>query len=166
MFVAVFLWVLWYNVSQVFQSGGGMRSDFLSSFVRAVFCVFLSVGLWACKEEAPSVVQAPPPVEAPKAVNDTAAKVELPPVDEKTMAMGKMRYEATCQVCHDQGLLAAPKKGDSKEWQRRFLGSENGVETFYQHAIHGFKKMPAQVTPDVSEAEVKAAVDYLLKESL
>lgn len=143
-----------------------MQSDFSSFFVRAVFCAVLSVGLSACKEDAPSQAQTPPTVEPPKAVSDTAAKVELPPVDEQTLAMGRARYEATCRVCHDQGLLAAPKKGDSKEWQRRFLASENGVATFYQHSIHGFKKMPAQVTPDVSETEVKAAVDYLLKESL
>lgn len=75
---------------------------------------------------------------------------------------GQKRYEATCKLCHDQGLLNAPKKGDKTEWAKRI---SKGKETLYAHSIKGFNKMPAQATGDVSEAEVKAAVDYLIAQS-
>lgn len=75
---------------------------------------------------------------------------------------GQKRYETTCKLCHDQGLLNAPKKGDKTEWAKR-IGK--GKETLYTHSIKGFNKMPAQATGDVSEAEVRAAVDYLLAQS-
>lgn len=75
---------------------------------------------------------------------------------------GQKRYEATCKMCHDQGLLDAPKKGDKAEWAKRLA---KGKDTLYTHSAKGFNKMPAQAVGDVSEAEVKAAVDYLIAQS-
>lgn len=75
---------------------------------------------------------------------------------------GQKRYEATCKLCHDQGLLNAPKKGDKAEWAKRLA---KGKDTLYTHSIKGFNKMPAQAVGDVSEAEVKLAVDYLIAQS-
>ncbi len=72
---------------------------------------------------------------------------------------GQKRYEATCKMCHDQGLLDAPKLSDKAAWQARVA---KGKDTLYQHSTKGFNKMPAQVQGDVTEAEVKAAVDYML----
>lgn len=75
---------------------------------------------------------------------------------------GKVRYETSCSICHDKGLLDAPKPSDKANWAAR---TAQGVDTLYLHSIKGFNKMPAQAVNGVSEAEVMAAVDYLLKQA-
>lgn len=93
---------------------------------------------------------------------ENAMKVEVnQPVKAASMAEGKQRYEQTCRVCHDQGLLDAPKLTDKAEWAKRL---EKGVDVLYEHSAKGYNKMPAQATGAVSEAEVYAAVDYMLEQ--
>lgn len=85
--------------------------------------------------------------------------------DDKTKLAadaGKNRYTTTCRICHDQGLLDAPKISDKAEWQKR---AAKGKEVLYMHSAKGFNKMPAQATGEVSEAEVHAAVDYILSQT-
>lgn len=74
---------------------------------------------------------------------------------------GKARYEKTCRVCHDQGLLNAPKLTAKADWAKRL---DKGMDTLYLHSAKGFGKMPAQATGDVSQAEVYAAVDYMVSQ--
>lgn len=81
------------------------------------------------------------------------------PVQALSIEEGKKRYEATCKVCHEQGLLDAPRLSDKATWAKRL---EKGMDTLYQHSAKGFNKMPAQAVGDVSEAEVYAAVDYMI----
>ncbi len=92
----------------------------------------------------------------PKPEADTAPKAE---VKALSLEEGKKRYETTCKVCHDQGLLEAPKLTDKANWAKRL---EKGVDKLHEHSAKGFNKMPAQATGDVSEAEVYAAVDYMI----
>ena len=94
------------------------------------------------------------------------AKKETPTADSaktevKALSLeeGKKRYEKTCKACHDQGLLDAPKLSDKAGWAKRL---EKGVDTLHTHSAKGFNKMPAQATGEVSEAEVYAAVDYMI----
>lgn len=94
--------------------------------------------------------QAPAKAEAPK-----------PKVQALSLEEGKARYEKTCKVCHDQGLLNAPKLTATADWAKRL---EKGVDTLHTHSAKGFNKMPAQATGDVSEAEVYAAVDYMISQ--
>lgn len=131
------------------------------------------------KEEPKAQETAPKTDEAPKEAPqsdtaDTASKAddkaetkseEPAKADAKSevkalsIEEGKKRYEATCKVCHDQGLLEAPKLTDKADWAKRL---EKGVDTLHAHSAKGFNKMPAQATGDVSEAEVYAAVDYMI----
>lgn len=48
------------------------------------------------------------------------------------------------------------------EWAKRL---EKGIDTLHQHSAKGFNKMPAQAVGAVSEAEVYAAVDYMLEQA-
>lgn len=98
-------------------------------------------------------------VEATTAAADTT-KTEL--VKPASLEVGKKRYETTCHVCHEAGLLNAPKLGDKENWAIR---AKQGVEVLYQHSAKGIRSMPAQATGDVSEAEVYAAVDYMLSQA-
>ena len=73
---------------------------------------------------------------------------------------GAKLYETNCKVCHEGGLLNAPKYGDKAAWEPRLA---KGTETLHMHSAKGFNKMPAQATDKVSEAQVYAAVDYMIE---
>jgi cytochrome c5 len=68
-----------------------------------------------------------------------------------------------CQTCHGAGLVGAPKIGDKAAWQSRLA---QGVGALHAHAIKGIRAMPPKGgNPSLSDAEVSAAVDYMLKQS-
>lgn len=104
-------------------------------------------------------------VPEPMAESETTDMV----VEEKTAVVaepevfaadaGAKLYESNCKVCHTAGLLNAPKYGDTAAWATRLTKDK---ETLYMHSAKGFNKMPAQAVNGVSEAQVKAAVDYML----
>lgn len=75
---------------------------------------------------------------------------------------GKALYERQCQACHATGLLEAPKFGNKEAWAPHIA---KGKETLYEHSAQGFNKMPPQAVNGVSEAEVHAAVDYMIAEA-
>lgn len=100
------------------------------------------------------------PEAATEATKEAPAKTEL--VKPASLEVGKKRYETTCHVCHEAGLLNAPKLSDKENWAIR---AKQGVEVLYQHSAKGIRSMPAQATGDVSEAEVYAAVDYMLSQA-
>ncbi|OOS23782.1 hypothetical protein B0681_09145 [Moraxella porci DSM 25326] len=113
--------------------------------------------------------QSPQPAEI-AAKTDQAASVSqdsevaasaAAPVEALSIEEGKRRYEATCKVCHDAGLLDAPKLSAKEEWQKRLAAK--GLETLQANSAKGFNKMPAQAVGDVSEAEVYAAVNYIIQ---
>ena len=87
--------------------------------------------------------------------------VATPETDSEALAAdaGAKLYESNCQVCHAAGLLDAPKYGDTAAWAARLTKDK---ETLYMHSAKGFNKMPAQAVNGVTEAQVKAAVDYML----
>ncbi len=98
----------------------------------------------------------------PSVTGDTGA-VEVVEESAEVEALaadaGVQLYEAQCKVCHDNGLLNAPKYGDTVAWASALAKDK---ETLYSHSAQGFNKMPAQAINGVSEAQVKAAVDYML----
>lgn len=85
---------------------------------------------------------------------ETATEPEMLAADT-----GAKLYESNCKVCHTAGLLNAPKYGDTAAWATRLTKDK---ETLYMHSAKGFNKMPAQAVDGVSEAQVEAAVDYML----
>ena len=81
-------------------------------------------------------------------------------------ANGQKDYQAACFACHGTGAAGAPKVGDKAAWKARIA---QGKETLYKHAIKGFKGktgfMPAKGGSSLSDAAVKAAVDFMVKGS-
>lgn len=89
--------------------------------------------------------------------------VALPAAVEGVARDGDVLYKAICSTCHDSGLLGAPKVGNAGDWGPR-IGK--GTATLYNHAINGFNSMPARGgSPDLSDDEVKNAVDYMISQS-
>lgn len=100
--------------------------------------------------------------ETNQPANADKANTESTPVQALSLAEGKARYEKTCKICHEQGLLDAPKLTAKADWAKRL--AEKDMNTLYKHSAKGFNKMPAQAVADISEAEVYAAVDYMVSQ--
>lgn len=73
---------------------------------------------------------------------------------------GQEVYQQVCAICHAAGVTGAPKDGDKAAWKARIA---QGIPTLYTHALGGIRMMPAKGgNTSLSDAEVKAAVDYLV----
>ena len=80
---------------------------------------------------------------------------------------GQQVYEASCVACHGAGIAGAPKLGDKGQWAKHIA---KGLDTLYTSAVNGIQGsagvMPAKGgNPALSDAEVKAAVDYMVARS-
>ncbi|MDH4149599.1 MAG: c-type cytochrome [Betaproteobacteria bacterium] len=74
-------------------------------------------------------------------------------------AKGKSVYDASCAACHAAGVAGAPKTGDKTAWASRL---KTGKDAMYASAIKGKGAMPPKGgNAGLSDADVKAAVDYL-----
>ncbi|WP_414708970.1 c-type cytochrome [Ramlibacter sp.] len=82
-------------------------------------------------------------------------------------ASGQTVYSSTCAMCHAASVAGAPKPGDKAEWKPRIA---QGKDTLYQHAINGFTGKKGMMPPkggntSLPDADVKAAVDYMVSQS-
>ena len=76
---------------------------------------------------------------------------------------GKAVYGAACASCHTTGVMGTPRTGDKTVWAIRL---KKGVDTLYENTIKGLKVMPAKGgKSQFSDAEIKAAVDYMISQS-
>ena len=111
----------------------------------------------AAPAEAEPVVE----VETVEASEVKAEEVSAAAAEPEVLAAdaGAALYEKQCKVCHEKGLLAAPVFGNKEAWAPRIA---KGIDTLHMHSAKGFNKMPAQASAEVSEAQVHAAVDYMV----
>jgi cytochrome c5 len=85
-----------------------------------------------------------------------------------TTMTGPQVYNAACNVCHGSGVGGAPIVGDTAEWETRIA---QGSDVLYDHAINGFSgeaatpMLPKGGRVDLSDQEVRDAVDYMVSES-
>lgn len=79
---------------------------------------------------------------------------------------GEALYGSVCKTCHEAGLMGAPKFGDKASWAPRIA---QGKDILYKHSIEGFQGkngvMPAKGGSTASDADVKAAVDYMVSKA-
>jgi len=78
-------------------------------------------------------------------------------------AKGKTVYDASCVACHGAGIAGAPKTGDKAAWAPRL---KQGVATLYESSLKGKGAMPPKGgNLALSDADVKAAVDFLVSQA-
>jgi cytochrome c5 len=76
---------------------------------------------------------------------------------------GKAVYDASCQACHTAGVAGAPKLGDKAAWAPRLAA---GAAVMHTSALKGKNAMPAKGgNLSLSDADVKAAVDFMIAQS-
>ncbi|MBU1396450.1 MAG: c-type cytochrome [Gammaproteobacteria bacterium] len=104
-----------------------------------------------------------PATPAPKPASATAAEVPAPSTPAPDLAHGQQIYRQACAFCHDKGVAGAPKIGDVATWSPRLA---QGMEALHVAALRGKGAMPAKGgNPSLSDADVIAAVDYLVAQS-
>ncbi len=73
------------------------------------------------------------------------------------------QYEATCSACHGNPAVGAPVLGDKEAWANVL---KQPKDVIYKNAIEGKNGMPAKGGDSkLSDEEIKAIVDYMIKES-
>lgn len=76
-----------------------------------------------------------------------------------TLLGGEAVYQQVCTACHAAGLAGSPKVGDKGAWGPRL---KQGYETLVNHAVQGFKTMPAKGgNADLDPVEVARAVAWM-----
>jgi cytochrome c5 len=97
-----------------------------------------------------------------------AAAAVATPTPVATVMTGPQVYNAACIVCHQPpGLSGAPPIGDVAAWAPRLA---QGMDTLYRHALEGLQGTAGFMPPkggrvDLSDDEIRAAVDYLVEQS-
>lgn len=115
-----------------------------------------------------------PAASAPAVVAPVAAAVAAPvaavaaaaTAAPAVAANGKTLYNAACALCHGAGVAGAPKLADKGAWAPRIA---QGSAVLYEHALKGFQGkagvMPPKGGSSAADADVKAAVDYMIASS-
>ncbi|RXK87702.1 cytochrome c5 family protein [Chlorobaculum sp. 24CR] len=117
-----------------------------------------------------------PPAELAKEI-DEASKADQPKTEaaapaaapapaatplDPALAAGKEAYDASCAMCHDSGMMNAPKPGDKAAWEPRLA---KGMDTVMKNTIEGLNGMPAKGGhPELTDEQLKGAVDYMIKD--
>ncbi|MCM8612402.1 c-type cytochrome [Accumulibacter sp.] len=107
---------------------------------------------------------------APRAADDADARIQ--PVAKVELAKaaaaksdGKPRdgaavYQSVCMACHASGAAGAPKAGDKAAWAPRIA---TGTAALVKSVTNGKGAMPPKGGgADLSDAEIKAAVEHLV----
>lgn len=107
--------------------------------------------------------QAPAPVTTEPAA--PAAEAAAPAAATDTAAVdpaGEKLYKSVCFACHDTAVAGAPKLGDKAAWAPHIA---SGMDTMVEIAIHGKGAMPPRGGSQASDAEIRAAVEYMVQQS-
>ena len=116
---------------------------------------------WVTEHKSKVAAAAPAAADAAPAAAATATAAA--PAAAAGPVNGKATYEQVCQMCHGAGIAGAPKVGDKAAWAPRI---KQGDKTLYTHAIGGIRMMPAKGgNPSLSDAQVEAAVNYMVSAS-
>ncbi|MDQ7745331.1 c-type cytochrome [Hydrogenophaga pseudoflava] len=148
--------------------GGGAFSDV--EIGRAVVHMANAAGGKFAEPQAPAAAGAAAPAAAAEAAPATApaaapaaaaAPVAAAPAAAAVPAAGagEALYKQACSVCHAAGVAGAPKFGDKAAWSAR-VGL--GLDGLTASAIKGKNAMPPKGGSTASDADIKAAVEYML----
>jgi cytochrome c5 len=76
---------------------------------------------------------------------------------------GKAVYDKVCVACHQVSVANSPKLGDQAAWAPRI---KTGMDSLVQSVIKGKGAMPPKAgNPALTDAEIRAAVDFMVSQS-
>lgn len=112
---------------------------------------------------AKPAVAKPVATEAAPAADKSPTSASATDASPPDLAHGQQIYRQACAFCHDRGAAGAPKIGDAAAWGPRLA---LGMEALTASALRGKGAMPAKGgNPALADADVRAAVDYLVAQA-
>ena len=109
------------------------------------------------------VTEAPAAAPAPAEPAPQAPAVAAAPAPAPAAADGQAVYQQACFACHMTGAAGAPKMGDKAAWGPRIATGKAALMT---SALNGKGAMPPKGGQmQLSEAEISAAIDYMVANS-
>jgi cytochrome c5 len=104
------------------------------------------------------------PVANINLASNPTIKQETPIITASSSKLsGEEVYNVVCMSCHTSGVAGAPVIGKSDQWAERIA---QGKQSLYSNAINGIGVMPAKGgASNLSDDNIKAAVDYIISES-
>ncbi|PJI99478.1 cytochrome c5 [Acidovorax sp. 69] len=140
--------------------GGGDFND--TEIARAVVYMANAAGAKFAEPAAPAgAAAAAAPAAAPATEPAPAATAAAPaPVVAAAAGAGagEALYKQACQVCHAAGVAGAPKFGDKAAWSARLPA---GIDALYGSAVTGKGAMPPRGGSQASDADLRAAVEFM-----
>ena len=98
-------------------------------------------------------------------VTDPAALLKVSTAAPHAPMSGEQVVGSVCSACHGSGVLGAPKIGDKAAWGAR-LKEAGSVDGLVGIAAKGKGSMPPRGgNPDLSNDELKAAIQQMLKQT-
>lgn len=98
------------------------------------------------------------PAAKPAAQSASAA----PSAKPAAAADGKAVYDKACVACHATGVANAPKLGDKAAWGPRLA---QGVDGLLQSVLKGKGAMPPKAGTTMSDAELRAGVEFMVSQA-
>lgn len=127
-----------------------------------------SASMDAAKTETAPVLETTvlEPVVTESTSTEVAPEVKAEPVIEKVEVKAEMTgaqvYNKSCIGCHASGAAGSPKLGDAAAWKARVA---KGITALYSSAakgVPGTAMMAKGTCVTCSDAELNAAVDYMV----
>jgi cytochrome c5 len=149
--VFVILGLVYYYTSGTQPAAGGNNSaESMDQRIGKVGHIVVAGSPEAAAQEKVNAAQAAAPAPV--------ASVASANTGDSGEAAGKKIYEATCKACHGTGAAGAPKFGDKAAWAPRLAA---GFDEVLKIATQGKGAMPPKGGSTASDADFKAAVEYL-----
>ena len=108
---------------------------------------------------------ADPAALTPEAVSariQPVGKVEFGAAGAGAAKSGEEIVKEVCSACHQAGVANAPKLGDKAAWAPRL---KLGLDGLLQSVIKGKGAMPPKAGTSLTDAELRAAIDFMVSQS-
>ena len=114
-------------------------------------------------KEPPAPKEAAKPAPAQQAKAAVIPPPPAPAAAKPAATDGKAVYDKVCFACHAQSVAGAPRLGDKAAWAPRI---QQGMDALVQSVTKGKGAMPPKAgNPALSDAELRAAVDFMVSQS-
>ncbi len=109
----------------------------------------------------PAAQAAPAAVPAAAVAAPTAAPVAVAaaPATASKAGAGEALYKQTCVACHAASVAGSPKFGDKAAWAPRI---KTGIDALTASVIKGKNAMPPKGGSSASDADIRAAVEFMV----
>lgn len=134
---------------------------YMANAAGAKFAEPQRAGAAAAAGAAPAAAPEATPVAAAPAAAAPAAPAAAQPA-AVAAPNGEALYKQACVACHAAGVAGAPKLGDKAAWAPRV---KTGTPQMVQSVMNGKGAMPPKGGSTASEAEIRAAVEYMVSAS-